>query len=137
MPLLGIRNAASYLLLTIITSSIYAQSWTDQYPPPSTHGVSPYIAEPEWLEPFSEPGFMWGSHPGLFVESVDRIFVIQRGELHVPDPIPDGFSYFYGSVESLSALSPPRDTIRQMKNVIFICLWFFPFPQHGPFRRCN
>lgn len=115
-----ISPSLNCVLLMALASNAYSQSWVDQYPPPSSHGESPYIAEPEWLEPFSEPGFIWGSHPGLFVESPDRIFVIQRGELHVPEPLPDGFDYFYGSVEGLSALSPPDGTVRQMKNVIFV-----------------
>jgi DNA-binding beta-propeller fold protein YncE len=120
MRLYGTFTAFGCLLIAMTTSTLAAQSWSDQYPPTSNHGESPYIAEPEWLEPFSEPDFIWGSHPGLFVESTTRIFVIQRGELHVPDPLPDGFDYFYGSVEGLSALSPPEGTIRQMKNVIFV-----------------
>ncbi|MSR10907.1 MAG: hypothetical protein EXR84_03805 [Gammaproteobacteria bacterium] len=113
------RTGAGLLLVTLATGS-FAQSWTDQYPPAVNHGVSPYIPEPEWLQPFSEPGFAWGSHPGLFVESPERIFVIQRGELHVPEPLPEGFDYFYGSVTGLSALQPPAGTQRIMRNVIFV-----------------
>ena len=72
----------------------------------------------DWLQPFAEPGFVWGSHPGLAVESPDRIFIIQRGELAVPDPLPAEFTYYYGSAEGLSALSPRG--AREMRNVIFI-----------------
>ncbi len=111
---------AGFLLAIQLSIPVQAQSWTDQYPPAQNHGVSPYIPEPEWLQPFSEPGFVWGSHPGLFVESPERIFVIQRGELHVPDPLPAGFDYFFGSVEGLSALQPPTGTQRVMRNVIFV-----------------
>jgi DNA-binding beta-propeller fold protein YncE len=120
MRFFGTFPAISCLLIATTTTGVNAQSWSDQYPPTSSHGMSPYVAEPEWLEAFAEPGFIWGSHPGLFVESTERIFVIQRGELHVPDPLPDGFRYFYGSVDGLSALSPPKGTIQQMKNVIFV-----------------
>ena len=120
MRSLRFLTATGYLLIAATTTPVLAQSWTDLYPPNANHGESPYVPEPEWLEPFSEPGFIWGSHPGLFVESPERIFVIQRGELHVPDPLPAGFDYFYGSVEGLSALSPPRGTIREMRNVIFV-----------------
>ena len=104
MRSLKFLTAIGILLIATGATAVIAQSWTDKYPPTANHGDSPYIAEPEWLEPFSEPGFIWGSHPGLFVESTERIFVIQRGELHVPDPLPAGFDYFYGSVEGLSAL---------------------------------
>ena len=39
--------------------------------------------------PFAEPGYAFGSHPGVFAESPDRIFVIQRGEYRLPDPTPN------------------------------------------------
>ena len=89
------------------------------HPPGPNHGPSPYNAIHEWLEPFAPTGFVWGSHPGLFVESSDRIFIIQRGQLHVPDPKPAGFTNFYGSAPGLSALQPV-DRKRDMRNVIFI-----------------
>ena len=110
-------SALAALLLTV-SSFACAQNWTDQYPPTGNHGPSPYSTIPEWMKPFQEDGFVWGSNPGVFVESLDRIFVIQRGELHVPEPLPEGFGYFYGST-GLSALSP-QDGGRVMRNVIFI-----------------
>jgi hypothetical protein len=88
------------------------------HPAGPNHGDDPYDVVEDWLQPFAEPGFVWGSHPGLAVESPDRIFIIQRGELAVPDPLPAEFTYYYGSAEGLSALSP-RGT-REMRNVIFI-----------------
>ncbi len=62
---------------------------------------------------------MWGSHPGVVVESAERIFIIQRGELHKPEPVPAGFGDFYGSVPGLSALRV-RPEQRIMRNVIFV-----------------
>ena len=88
------------------------------HPPGPTHGDNPYSVVKDWLQPFAPPGFVWGSHPGLFVESKDRIFIIQRGQLHIPDPKPAGFTNFYGSAEKLSALQPV-DKKRDMHNVIF------------------
>ncbi|MBC7982654.1 MAG: hypothetical protein H7Y02_02250 [Candidatus Obscuribacterales bacterium] len=89
------------------------------HPPGPNHGENPYSAVRDWLQPFAAPGFVWGSHPGLFVESSERIFIIQRGQLHIPEPKPAGFTNFYGSVEGLSALQPV-DRKRDMRNVIFI-----------------
>src|SRR5262245_36224891 len=89
------------------------------HPPGPNHGESPYTVVENWLQPFAAPGFVWGSHPGLFVESEDRIFIIQRGQLRIPDPKPAGFTNFYGSAGELSALQPV-DKKRDMKNVIFI-----------------
>ena len=88
------------------------------HPAGPNHGDDPYDVVEDWLQPFAEPGFVWGSHPGLAVESPDRIFIIQRGELAVPDPLPAEFTYYYGSAEGLSALSPRG--AREMRNVIFI-----------------
>lgn len=89
------------------------------HPPGPNHGENPYSVVNDWLKPFAPPGFVWGSHPGLFVESDNRIFIIQRGQLHEPVPKPPGFTNFYGSVEPLNALSPV-DKKRDMRNVIFI-----------------
>ncbi|MES3007113.1 MAG: hypothetical protein V4751_05005 [Pseudomonadota bacterium] len=112
-------TAALLFFVTVLPAStpVLAQGWTDQYPPSSNHGPDPYQSVTDWLKPSAEPGFVWGSHPGLYVESADRIFIIQRGELHVPDPLPEGFTNFYGST-GLSALSVPEGT-RVMRNVIF------------------
>lgn len=108
------------LLCTVLffNDKVLSQSWRDMYPPTANHGPSPYMTIPNWMEPFPEDGYVWGSNPGVFVESLDRIFVIQRGELHVPDPLPEGFTDFYGST-GLSALRP-QDGGRVMRNVIFI-----------------
>jgi len=89
------------------------------HPAGPNHGSDPYNVVPEWLQPFAESGFVWGSHPGLFVESPERIFILQRGELHVPEPRPPGFTTFYGSAPGLSALQP-IDKKRALRNVIFI-----------------
>jgi DNA-binding beta-propeller fold protein YncE len=89
------------------------------HPPGPNHGENPYSVVTDWLKPFAPPGFVWGSHPGIFVESDNRIFIIQRGQLHEPVPKPPGFTNFYGSAEGLNALSPV-DKKRDMRNVIFI-----------------
>ncbi|GAB1264860.1 6-bladed beta-propeller [Aurantivibrio infirmus] len=104
-------------VLVLFCGQVFAQSVV--HPPGPNHGEDPYNVVKDWLQPFAEPGFVWGSQPGIFVESPDRIFIIQRGELHVPDPKPEGFTYFYGSAEGLSALQPV-DKKREMRNVIFI-----------------
>lgn len=89
------------------------------HPPGPNHGQSPYSVVHDWLQPFAPAGFVWGSHPGIFVESQNRIFIIQRGQLHVPEPEPVGFTNFYGSAPGLNALQPV-DRKREMRNVIFI-----------------
>ncbi len=104
------------LLFGCFTFSVAAQV---VYPPGPNHGDNPYQVVKDWLKPFAEEGFVWGSHPGIFLENPNRIFIIQRGELHIPDPKPPGFTNFYGSAEGLMALRPVDGKI-EMRNVIFI-----------------
>jgi hypothetical protein len=61
-------------------------------------GPSPYDVVRGWHKPFAEPGFAFGGNSGVFAESPDRIFVAQRGEFRLPDPIPDGYAGFAGSI---------------------------------------
>ena len=46
-------------------------------------GPSPYeFTTQTWMEPFAQEGFTWGGNSGVYVESEDRIFFLQRGELN-------------------------------------------------------
>ena len=62
-------------------------------------GPSPYdfITE-SWMSPFAGPGFSWGGTSGVHVESDNRIFVLQRGETHLPNPLPPEYTNFAGSL---------------------------------------
>jgi hypothetical protein len=61
-------------------------------------GPSPYNVIRYWQKPFSEPGFAFGGNSGVFAESPDRIFILQRGETRLPDPLPAGYAGFAGSI---------------------------------------
>jgi hypothetical protein len=61
-------------------------------------GPSPYDVVRAWQKPFSEPGYAFGGNSGVFAESPDRIFILQRGETRLPDPVPPEFTYFAGSI---------------------------------------
>ena len=118
-----IRPLLACFAWALVSSSTFAQSWTDHYPPEQLqfkqgHGDNPYSETPNWLQAFAEEGFVWGSHPGIWVEHDNRIFIIQRGELKIPSPRPENFGNYYGSVEGLNALRPPAGD-RVMRNVIF------------------
>jgi peptidylamidoglycolate lyase len=85
--------------LTVVFATIaYGASIDAQEP-----GPDPYMAVERWMDPFSPVGFAWGSNPGIFVESLERIFVVQRGEIALPDPLPAEFEDFVGSI-GISAL---------------------------------
>ena len=60
-------------------------------------GPSPYDIIRGWHKPFSEPGFTFGGNSGVFAESPNRIFVAQRGEYKLPNPVPPTFAGFAGS----------------------------------------
>jgi hypothetical protein len=61
-------------------------------------GPSPYEVVRGWHKPFAEPGFAFGGNSGVFAESPDRIFIAQRGETRLPDPVPPAFAGFAGSI---------------------------------------
>ena len=80
-------------------------------------GPGPYEVVDGWLKPFAGAGFAFGGNSGVFPESPDRIFVVQRGETRLPDPVPDGFTGFVGSI-GLNALREAQR--RTWQNCIFI-----------------
>jgi sugar lactone lactonase YvrE len=61
-------------------------------------GPSPYDVVRGWHKPFAEPGFAFGGNSGVFAESPNRIFIAQRGETRLPDPVPPQFLGFAGSI---------------------------------------
>ena len=77
--------------------------------------TDPYDVVELWLQPFARAGFAWGSHPGLFAESPDRIFIIQRGEIALPDPVPAQFDGSVGSIGMMALRETPV-----FRNCIFI-----------------
>ncbi len=62
-------------------------------------GPSPYeFTTQTWMEPFAQEGFTWGGNSGVYVESEDRIFFLQRGETQLPEPLPPEYTNFAGSL---------------------------------------
>ena len=61
-------------------------------------GPSPYDVVDGWLKPFAASGYSFGATSAVFAESPDRIFIAQRGENRLPDPVPPGFQGFLGSI---------------------------------------
>lgn len=79
-------------------------------------GPSPYDIVRGWLKPFAGEGFAFGGNSGVFVDSPDRIFILQRGETRLPDPVPAGFTGFPGSI-GLNVLADPD---RVWQNCILV-----------------
>lgn len=79
-------------------------------------GPSPYEIVRGWQKPFAEPGFAFGGNSGVFAESADRIFVAQRGEFRLPDPLPPEFLGFAGSIRMNVLTATDR---RVWKNCLY------------------
>ena len=77
----------------------------------------PYEPVEGWLKPFAGEGFAFGGNSGVFVESPDRIFVLQRGETRLPDPVPDGFDGYAGSIGINTLREAER---RTWQNCIYV-----------------
>src|SRR5687768_10982180 len=88
------RSIALGFTLPLAAASVLAGQEAVQ----PTPGPSPYQIVSRWHQPFSDPGFAFGGNSGIFAESPDRIFILQRGETKLPDPIPPEFAGFAGSI---------------------------------------
>jgi hypothetical protein len=87
-----LKISAGLLMLTALTAPALAQD-------SGVIGPSPYDFTTEtWIQPFAEEGFTWGGNSGVVVESKDRIFFLQRGETELPNPVPDNYTRFAGSM---------------------------------------
>ena len=106
-----LATAAVVLMLAGQTPTLVAQD-ADTGPV----GPSPYEIVSGWQQPFAAEGYAYGGNSGVFAESPDRIFVSQRGETRLPDPIPPEFAGYAGSV----GLNVLRDVERRVwQNCIF------------------
>ena len=61
-------------------------------------GPSPYDVVRGWHKPFAQAGFAFGGNSGVFAESPNRIFIAQRGETRLPNPVPSEFAGYAGSI---------------------------------------
>jgi hypothetical protein len=80
----------------LLVTALGAQSHKGEISGPT--GPSPYDVIRGWHKPFAQPGFAFGGNSGVFAESPDRIFIAQRGETRLPDPVPPEFAGFAGSI---------------------------------------
>jgi len=79
-------------------------------------GPSPYDVVRGWHKPFAKQGFAFGGNSGLYAESPDRIFVLQRGETLLPFPLPEQFEQHAGTL----GINVLRDTdLRTWQNCMY------------------
>ncbi len=77
--------------------------------------TGPYDIVQNWPQQWAGPGYIWGSQPGVFAESPNRIFIASRGELKLPSPLPRGFTNEWGSLGE-RATTPKAE----MRNCILV-----------------
>jgi len=83
------------LLIAVSLTIVRAQAPVPEGP----IGPSPYTVVRGWHKPFAAPGFAFGGNSGVFAESPNRIFIAQRGEFRLPDPLPAEYGGFAGSLK--------------------------------------
>jgi len=71
---------------------------------------------PQWAHPYPKQGYIWGSQGGVFAESPDRIYLANRGELKLPDKVPNNFPGNWGFFNTQAATQP----IASMVNCIVV-----------------
>jgi hypothetical protein len=77
--------------------------------------TGPYEVVPNWPQPWSQQGYLWGSQPGIFAESPNRIFIVARGEIKLPPTLGRGFNGMWGSTGE-RATTPAAE----MRNCILV-----------------
>ena len=71
--------------------------------------TGPYEVVKGWPQPWSPTGFIWGSQPGILAESPDRVFIVERGEIKLPDkPMGRGFNGTWGSTGERASVPKPE-----------------------------
>src|SRR5688572_29012392 len=98
-------------ILTVLGLSAGPASAQD----PGPVGPSPYEAVDGWLKPFDQ-GFTFGGNVGVYPDSPNRIFILQRGSTQLPNPVPPGYE---GNAASIG-MSPQKGEGRVYRNVIFV-----------------
>jgi len=46
-----------------------------------------------WPQPLASPGYALGSQGGVFAESPNRVILLNRGEIKLPEKLPNNFKY--------------------------------------------
>ena len=75
-----------------------------------------YDVVPDWGMPYPKTGYTWGSVPGVFVESDDRIFIASRGEIKEPSPLPADYKGFLGGFKQV--LNAPDNEVRNCIRIV-------------------
>src|SRR6266516_3566326 len=77
--------------------------------------TGPYEVVSKWPQPFARQGYIQGSQGGVFAESPNRIFIANRGEIKLPEKLPNNFNGAWGSFGTPATGQKP-----ELRNCIII-----------------
>ena len=77
--------------------------------------TGPYDVVANFPAPFARTGYTQGSQGGVFAESPNRIFLLNRGELKLPEKLPNNFNGAWGSLGQQATIPTP-----ELRNCIMI-----------------
>jgi hypothetical protein len=103
------------VMAAVVAVALGASVSTEQRVP-ELIGPFDYDVVPNWSLPYPKAGYTWGSVPGVFVESDDRIFIASRGEIKEPNPLPAGYKGFLGGFRQV--LNAPDNEVRGCLRVV-------------------
>ena len=89
MRTLCVPLAIGVIVMSAVSASAQVKGGEDE--------TGAYEVVEGWPQPWSKPGYIWGSQPAVFAQSPDRIFIGMRGEIKAPEPAPRGFNGSWGS----------------------------------------
>jgi DNA-binding beta-propeller fold protein YncE len=120
-PALALASVIVFGLLSALAALQPQQSPEDRrLAPGSTKGgedeTGPYEVVANWPQPWSKPGYIWGSQPGIFAESPNRVFIVERGEIKLPDTLGRGFNGVWGSTGERASV--PKSDVRNCIVVV-------------------
>jgi DNA-binding beta-propeller fold protein YncE len=103
-----IVGLATLLLIASVTTAMQIRKGGEDE-------TGPYVIVDKWMKPFAKPGYIQGSQGGVFAESANRIFVLNRGELKLPATLPEGFNGAWGSLGQQATQGTP-----ELRNCILV-----------------
>lgn len=115
------RTPVLTLAFVLGTGLLFAPALLQQQPisPNSQKGgeeeTGPYEVVSKWPQPFARQGYIQGSQGGVFAESPNRIFMANRGEIKLPDKLPNNFNGAWGSFGTPATGQKP-----EMRNCIIV-----------------
>src|SRR5438477_12751112 len=102
------------VLVGIVGFALASNPALMQQPRGGEDETGPYEVVPNWPQKLPHEGYVWGSQGGVFAESSNRIILLNRGELKLPEKLPNNFTGWWGSIGAAINGMP------EMRNCIVI-----------------